>query len=93
MKKLLLSALAIALTLTAIPQFVLAGGIENKQNFSARYTATGSRNAAIDGADIAAYNPAGIMMKEDNGFLFQVDVQYILKDYEHDVDNTDFNND
>lgn len=53
--------------------------------------ATGSRNAALDGADIAAYNPAGIMMKEDNGFIFQADVQYIPKDYEQDIDNSVFN--
>jgi len=91
MKKLLLSALAIALTLTAVPQLVFAGGIENKQNFSARYMATGSRNAAIDGADIAAYNPAGVMMKEEAGLTLEADVQYILKDYEQDIDNSAFN--
>ena len=91
MKKLLLSVLAIALALTAFPQFVIAGGIENKQNFSARYIATGSRNAAIDGADIAAYNPAGVMMKEESGLTLEADVQYILKDYEQDIDNSVFN--
>ena len=91
MKKMLLSVLAIALTFTAVPQFVSAGGIENKQNFSARYIATGSRNAAIDGADIAAYNPAGVMMKEDTGLTLEADVQYILKDYEQDIDNSVFN--
>jgi len=53
--------------------------------------ATGSRNAALDGADIAAYNPAGIMMKEESGLTLEADVQYILKDYEQDIDNSAFN--
>lgn len=59
-----------------------AGGIDNKQNFSARYVATGSRNAATDGVDIVAYNPAGIM-QQDNGFAIGLDLHYIWKDYEH----------
>jgi long-chain fatty acid transport protein len=62
-------------------QTALAGGIDNKQNWSARYVATGSRNAATDGVDIAAYNPAGIMFQED-GIGLGLDVHYILKDYE-----------
>lgn len=63
-------------------QTALAGGIENKQNWSARYIATGSRNAATDGVDIAAYNPAGMMFQED-GIGLGLDVHYIFKDYEH----------
>ncbi len=65
-----------------LSQIALAGGIDNKQNFSARYLATLSRNAAIDGADIAAYNPAGIM-QQDNGVRVEADVQLLLKVYEN----------
>ncbi len=74
--------LTLALILCCLPQFVLAGGIDNKQNFSARYMATGSRNAATDGADIAAYNPAGIMQQEP-GITVEFDAHYIEKDYVH----------
>lgn len=87
MKKLFLLAVAAALVVSALPQLVLAGGIENKQNFSARYAGSPARHASTDGADIAAYNPAGVMMKKDTGWTFEIDAQYILKDYDHDVNN------
>lgn len=62
-------------------QTVLAGGIDNKQNFSAKYVGSGSRNAATDSVDIAAYNPAGIMFQQD-GLGVGLDVHYIFKNYE-----------
>jgi long-chain fatty acid transport protein len=78
--------IALILTTLVLPSLMfssaIAGGIDNKQNFSARYLATGSRNAATDGVDIAAYNPAGIMQQE-NGLAISLDVHYIWKDYEH----------
>ncbi|MDT8378515.1 MAG: outer membrane protein transport protein [Desulfotignum sp.] len=73
---------ALVLLVGVFSQTALAGGIENKQNWSARYIATGSRNAATDGVDIAAYNPAGVMFQED-GIGLGLDVHYIWKDYEH----------
>lgn len=73
---------ALVLLVGVFSQTALAGGIDNKQNWSAKYIATGSRNAATDGPDIAAYNPAGIMFQED-GIGLGVDVHYIFKDYEH----------
>ena len=73
---------ALVLLVGVFSQTALAGGIDNKQNWSAKYIATGSRNAATDGPDIAAYNPAGIMYQED-GIGLGVDVHYIWKDYEH----------
>ena len=72
---------ALVLLVGVFSQTALAGGIENKQNWSARYIATGSRNAATDGVDIAAYNPAGIMFQQD-GIGLGLDVHYIFKDYE-----------
>ncbi|MFH2061106.1 MAG: outer membrane protein transport protein [Pseudomonadota bacterium] len=82
MKKLMVPLLAILVCLGFLPQMVFAGGIDNKQNFSARYLATGSRNAAIDGADVAAYNPAGLMQQKD-GFAIELDAQYLFKVYEN----------
>jgi long-chain fatty acid transport protein len=73
---------ALVMLVGVFSQTALAGGIDNKQNWSARYVATGSRNAATDGVDIAAYNPAGIMFQED-GIGLGLDVHYIFKDYEH----------
>ena len=62
----------------------LAGGIINKQNQSADYMRTLNRNAATDYADIASYNPAGIMQMED-GFYGKLDIMYFAKDYYNDV--------
>lgn len=72
---------ALVLLIGVFSQTALAGGIDNKQNWSARYIATGSRNAATDGPDIAAYNPAGLMYQQD-GIGLGLDVHYIWKDYE-----------
>ncbi|MFH2092017.1 MAG: outer membrane protein transport protein [Pseudomonadota bacterium] len=82
MKKLLVPVFAFLVCMGFLAQIGFAGGIDNKQNFSARYNATGSRNAAIDGADVAAYNPAGIMQQK-NGFVLEGDVQVLMKSYEN----------
>ena len=56
MKKLLNLVWVLGLTwCMATP--VLAGGSDNKQNFSAAFAGSLSRNAATEGADVAAYNP------------------------------------
>ncbi len=82
MKKKMGLGIVLLLCTGVLAQVALAGGIDNKQNLSARYLATLSRNAAIDGADIAAYNPAGIM-QQDNGLRVEADVQLLLKVYEN----------
>ena len=61
-----------------------AGGIINKQNLSADYMRTLSRHAATDYADIAVYNPAGIMQME-NGSYGKLDLLYFDKDYANKV--------
>lgn len=66
---------------TAVPAF--GGGIDNKQNFSAAYVGSLSRNAATDGADAAAYNPAGLMQLQ-NGTYLEVDLQPFTFDYDHE---------
>ena len=71
--------------LIATPLF--AGGIINKQNMSADYFRTLNRQAATDYADIAVYNPAGIM-KMDTGKYVKIDLQYIAKDYSNTLPGT-----
>ncbi len=71
----------ITLSLVVVGQ-LLAGGIDNKQNLGSRYMAEPTRNVAIDAADIAVYNPAGVMLG-DEGMRISVDMQYILKTYGH----------
>ena len=66
-----------------------AGGIDNKQNFSAAYVASPSRNAATEGADVAAYNPAGIMQMGNGGYL-EIDGQVITLDYDHRINGRDY---
>jgi long-chain fatty acid transport protein len=76
--------LAVALTALLAAGPAAAGGIINKQNQSADYLRTLGRNAATDYADIAVYNPAGIMQMGD-GLYGKLDVMYIAKDYSNDV--------
>jgi long-chain fatty acid transport protein len=61
-----------------------AGGIINKQNLSTEYIRTLNRNAATDSADIAVYNPAGVM-KLENGLYTKLDMLYVHKDYSNTV--------
>jgi len=70
------------LSLIATP--LLAGGILNKQNMSADYIRTLNRQAATDYADIAVYNPAGIM-KMKTGKYIKLDVQYLAKNYSNSL--------
>lgn len=81
-----LSGLVLAIVLSGLlmADFALAGGIINKNNQSADYIRTLSRHAATDYADIAVYNPAGIMQMAD-GFYGKLDVMYYAKDYSNDV--------
>ncbi len=83
MKKYILS-LSLTSVLGLITTPLLAGGIINKQNVSADYFRTLNRQAATDYADIAIYNPAGIM-KMRTGKYLKLDGQYISKDYSNQV--------
>jgi long-chain fatty acid transport protein len=70
----------------------MAGGIVNKQNFSAEYLRTFSRNAATDAADATVFNPAGVMKMED-GFYGNLGIFYALKDYNNEILGTDYGSD
>jgi long-chain fatty acid transport protein len=59
-----------------------AGSIDYLSNQSAEYLMTFSRNAATDSADIASYNPAGIVFLPKNGLYLNASGQYIFKPYE-----------
>ena len=82
--KLSIGMLAITLPLLLMAGSVVAGGIINKMNQSTDYLRSLNRNAATDYADIAVYNPAGIMQMED-GLYGKLDVMYFAKDYSNDV--------
>jgi long-chain fatty acid transport protein len=69
-----------------------AGGADNKTNWSAEYIGILNRNAATDAADIAMYNPAGVM-KMNDGFYGNLSVHYLPKDYNNEIDGTDFDQD
>jgi len=72
----------VLLVLAAAP--AVAGGIINKSNQSADYIRTLNRSAATDQADIAVYNPAGVMQLE-NGNYFKLDIMSFAKDYSNTV--------
>ena len=71
---------------------LMAGGIVNKQNFSAEYLRTFSRNAATDAADAVVFNPAGVM-KMENGTYGNLGIFYATKDYNNEILGTDFDSD
>lgn len=74
--------LIVILFVSVLPLY--AGGIFNKQNLSADYLRSLTRNASTDAADIVAYNPAGIM-KLDNGLYAKLDAMYFDKQYRNTV--------
>lgn len=82
--KLVFSVLCGLLVLGLAAGPVLAGGIINKANHSSDYIRTLNRYAATDGADLAAYNPAGIMRMQDGSYA-RVDLMYFAKDYSNTV--------
>jgi long-chain fatty acid transport protein len=70
----------------------MAGGIDNKHNFSAEYIRTLNRNAATDSADAVVYNPAGVV-KIEEGFFLNLSGQYAFKDYSNTIGGTEYESD
>ena len=70
----------------------VAGGIDNKHNFSAEWVRTLNRNAATDSADAVVYNPAGTT-RMDEGFYVNLSGQYALKKYTNTFGGAAFNSD
>ena len=72
---------------------LLAGGIDNKTNYSADYIRTLNRNAATDSADAVVYNPAGVMKMED-GMYLKLDLQYTaIKEATNRIGGMEFESD
>ncbi len=65
--------------------YILAGGIDNRSNYSGEYVRTFTRNAATDSIDAIAYNPAGVLKMKD-GFSGNLSIHYVLKEYTNTVD-------
>jgi long-chain fatty acid transport protein len=85
-----------AFALFCVTSPLLAGGIDNKTNYSADYIRSLNRNAATDSADAVVYNPAGVM-KMENGMYLELDLQYtalkeatnLIGGVEYESDKTD----
>ena len=83
----------VACALFCVTSPLLAGGIDNKTNYSADYVRTLNRNAATDSADAVIYNPAGVMKMED-GMYLKLDLQYTaLTEATNWIGGTDFESD
>ena len=68
----------------AVAASLFAGGAENKNNLSAGYLRTLSKNAETKKADAVFYNPAGTAYMED-GLYAEIGNQFVLKNYNHEV--------
>jgi long-chain fatty acid transport protein len=73
-------AAVVTAAVTMISSAVFAGSIDYVSNQSADYIRTFSRNAAMDSADIAIYNPAGTAFYRP-GLSLQYSHQTVLKNY------------
>ncbi len=91
MKKILV-VLCVAGFIVSLASPLMAGGIENKHNWSAEWVRTLNRNAATDSADAVVYNPAGVMKMED-GLYVNFTGQYGLKDYSNTFLGTKYETD
>lgn len=91
MKRLLVFLCVTALVF-ALASPLMAGGIENKTQYSAEYLRTLNRNAATDSADAIAYNPAGVVKMED-GFYANLSGQYAFKEYTNTFGGTEYETD
>ena len=85
--KRLLVFLCVSALVFAVASPLMAGGIDNKVQYSAEYLRTLNRNAATDSADAVAYNPAGVVKMPD-GFYVNLSGQYAFKEYRNTFGGT-----
>ena len=71
---------------------LMAGGVDNRSNYSGEYVRTLNRNAATDSIDAIAYNPAGVMMMEDGTYV-NFSIHYATKDYTNTVNGVELKQD
>jgi len=91
MKK-LITVLIVGGIVLAGASALLAGGADNKTNWSSEYIGILNRNATTDSADIVMYNPAGVSFMED-GLYANVSAHYLTKDYSNNINGTDLDQD
>ncbi len=85
--------LSVVCAVSCVTFSLMAGGIDNRNNYSADYIRSLNRNAATDSADTVIYNPAGVMRME-NGTYIKFDVQYtVLKDVTNTISGMGFESD
>lgn len=85
MKKVLAILLMLAVTAS-----LFAGGAENKNNMSAGYIRSPSKNTETKKPDAVFYNPAGTAFMEE-GVYFEIGNQFLFKDYSNDASETPLN--
>jgi long-chain fatty acid transport protein len=93
MKKFMLNIMLVAaIVFSASAAF--ASSIDYRGNQSADYIRTLNRNAALDGADLVVYNPAGAAMLED-GMYVNAGLQFLFKTYtmEANASGTEYESD
>ena len=83
MKKIFI-ALSVLLLVSLSSSLLLAGGVDNRSNYSGEYVRTLNRNAATDSLDAIVYNPGGVMTMED-GIHGNLSLHYVMKDYTNTV--------
>ncbi|MDY6853223.1 MAG: outer membrane protein transport protein [Thermodesulfobacteriota bacterium] len=84
--------LSLLCLLLSVSSQLTAGGVDSKTNWSVEYIRTLNRNAATDSADIAAYNPAGVM-RMDDGVYLNCSFHNILKTYTNEINGVDLETD
>jgi long-chain fatty acid transport protein len=85
--------LSVVCAVFCVASSLMAGGIDNRSNYSADYIRSLNRNAAIDSADMVIYNPAGVMRMEDGTYM-KLDAQYTaVKDVTNTIGGTGFESD
>lgn len=75
------------LLMLSIAASLFAGGIENKNNMSAGYIRSPSKNTETKKPDAVFYNPAGTAFMEE-GLYFELGNQFLFKDYTNDASDT-----
>lgn len=79
------STLALAL---AVGSLIHAGSVDNRNNNSADYIRSVSRNSSLEGADITIYNPAGTVRLKD-GLHLSLSNQTVAKYNKHSMQSSD----
>lgn len=78
-----------ALLTVASATALFAGSVDNRNNNSADYIRSVSRNSSLEGADVAIYNPAGTVRLQD-GLHLSISNQTVSKFNRHEMNSSPF---